>query len=131
MTNIQPIAPLTGKKLIKKVKQLENFSQKEKAFQCGYYTETKNGVKRVKLTAFQKALLTATNINVDQCPQPKKKSGRHAIYKVSVQQNYNILINPAYTKQLDVEPGTIFEVIVGKKYITLKKIEYDNKENKN
>jgi hypothetical protein len=40
------IPTLTGEELVQKVRELGNVSTKEKARQCGYSTETKNGVER-------------------------------------------------------------------------------------
>ena len=45
-------APLTGKTLLAKVKELSNLPRRERAKQCGYYTVTKNSQVRVNLTDF-------------------------------------------------------------------------------
>lgn len=49
-------APLTGKALLAKVKELSSLPRRERAKQCGYYTVTKNSQVRVNLTDFSLAL---------------------------------------------------------------------------
>lgn len=116
------IEPLNGEELINKVKELGNLSKEEKAKACGYYTNTKNGVERVNMMQFLNALIDAEGIELDGISKAEGRGGRSASYRMSVQSNGNLLIGSAYTKQLGVEPGDEFEIILGRKHIRLKQV---------
>ena len=116
------IEPLAGEELINKVKELGNLSKEEKAKACGYYTTTKNGVERVNMMQFLNALIDAEGIELDGNGKTDGRGGRSASYRMSVQSNGNLLIGSAYTKQLGVEPGDEFEIILGRKHIRLKQV---------
>ena len=120
--NKQPI-PLTGHELLDKVKELGNLSKEEKAKECGYYTVTKNGVERVNMMKFLNALIDAEGISLDSTANGTGRGGRSASYRISVQSNGNLLIGSAYTKQMGLEPGDEFEIILGRKHIKLNKLE--------
>lgn len=111
--------PLTGEDLIQKVKELENLSKEEKAKICGYYTVTKNGIERVNMMKFLNALIDAEGIDLDNTSNADRRGGRSASYRVSVQSNGNLLIGSAYTKQLGVNPGDEFDIVLGRKHIRL------------
>ena len=57
MSNKKNIEPLVGEELLQKVKDLGSASKEDKARECGYYTETKNGVERVNMMKFLNALI--------------------------------------------------------------------------
>ncbi|HBB33053.1 MAG TPA: AbrB family transcriptional regulator [Cyanobacteria bacterium UBA8803] len=119
--------PLEGEALLLKLQELREKSREEKARACGYYTVTKDGVERVNLMRFLNALMEAQGIELDSQGevQGTGRGGRTASYRVSVQSNGNLLIGSAYTKKLAVEPGTEFEIVLGKKHIKLTQIEPD------
>ena len=54
--------PLEGKALLNKLKQLEGKNKTEKAKVCGYYSTTKDGNQRAKLSEFMEAILEAQGI---------------------------------------------------------------------
>ena len=115
---------LIGKDLLKKVKKLGNISREEKAIECGYYTLTNNGQKRVSMVKFLNALIEAEGISLDnENPLETKKRGRSANYRINVQSNGNLSIGKAYTKRMGLKPGDEFEVILGRKNIHLKQLE--------
>jgi hypothetical protein len=128
MSKIKQSTPLTGQALIDKVRQLETVSKEEKAKLCGYYTETKNGVKRVNMMKFLNALIDAEGIDLDSSPNGKGKGGRSASYRISVQNNYNLLIGAAYTSQMGLEPGTEFKIVLGRKHIKLEQVGFEEDE---
>ena len=99
-------APLTGKTLLAKVKELSTLPRRERAKQCGYYTVTKNNQVRVNLTDFYDALLSARGIPLSP-EAPKDGRGREPTYRVSVHQNGQIVI------------GDEFEIRLGYKHIHL------------
>jgi hypothetical protein len=116
-------APLTGKALLQKVKELENLSRREKAKQCGYFT-LKNGEMRVDVTGFYDAVLAAKGIHLD--PESAKDGrGREATYRVSVHKNGQIVIGSVYTQEMRLQPGDEFIIKLGYKHIHLIQIEKD------
>ncbi|MEC4804000.1 MAG: AbrB family transcriptional regulator [Jaaginema sp. PMC 1079.18] len=114
--------PLTGEELRLKVKELGDLSKEEKARECGYYTETKNGVERVNMMKFFNALLEAEGIELDATANGQGRGGRSASYRISVQSNGNLLIGSAYTKKMGLEPGDEFQITLGRKHIHLKQL---------
>ncbi|MBD2020590.1 AbrB family transcriptional regulator [Leptolyngbya sp. FACHB-36] len=116
-------APLTGKALLQKVKELSHLPRRETAKQCGYYTVTKNNQTRVNLTDFYDAVLAARGIPLN--PEgPKDGRGREPTYRVSVHKNGQIVIGAAYTQAMGLKPGDEFEIKLGYKHIHL--IQLDN-----
>jgi bifunctional DNA-binding transcriptional regulator/antitoxin component of YhaV-PrlF toxin-antitoxin module len=120
-------APLTGKALLAKVKELSNLPRRERAKQCGYYTVTKNNQVRVNLTDFYDALLSARGIPLSP-EAPKDGRGREPTYRVSVHQNGQIVIGATYTKAMGLKPGDEFEIKLGYKHIHLIQVDTDKKE---
>lgn len=123
MANDTQVEPLTGKALLRKVKELDNLSKEEKAKACGYYTLTKNGVERVNMMKFLNALIEAEGIQLDSTQTSNGRGGRSASYRITVQSNGNLLIGSAYTKQMGLKPGDEFEISLGRKHIRLKQME--------
>jgi AbrB-like transcriptional regulator len=116
------IPTLTGEELVQKVRELGNVSTKEKARQCGYSTETKNGVERANLMKFYNALIDAEGIHLDGKQNPNGRGGRVPSNKVTVQSNGNMLIGAAYTKRMGLKEGDAFEITLGRKHIRLRQI---------
>ncbi|GAA6619618.1 AbrB family transcriptional regulator [Scytonema sp. NUACC26] len=119
-------APLTGKALLAKVKELSSLPRRERAKQCGYYTVTKNNQVRVNLTDFYDALLSARGIPLSP-EAPKDGRGREPTYRVSVHQNGQIVIGATYTKAMGLKSGDEFEIKLGYKHIHLIQIDADKK----
>jgi len=120
-------APLTGKALLQKVKELAHLPRRETAKRCGYYTETKNGQTRVNLTDFYDAVLAAKGVPLD--PEGAKDGrGREPTYRVSVHKNGQIVIGSTYTQAMGLEPGDEFEIKLGYKHIHLKQLDSDRED---
>ncbi len=120
-------APLTGKALLQKVKELSQLPRRERAKRCGYYTVTKNSQTRVNLTDFYHAVLEARGVPLS--PEGSKDGrGREPTYRVSVHQNGQIVIGAAYTKAMGLKPGDEFEIKLGYKHIHLIQIDVDKTE---
>ncbi|MBL1210053.1 AbrB family transcriptional regulator [Geminocystis sp. GBBB08] len=118
--------PLVGKDLLKTVKKLGNVSREEKAIECGYYTLTDNGQKRVSMVKFLNALIEAEGISLDnESGIDSKKRGRSANYRINVQANGNLSIGKAYTDKMGLKPGDEFEVVLGRKNIHLKQVDFE------
>jgi hypothetical protein len=128
MSNKKNIEPLVGEELLQKVKDLGNASKEDKARECGYFTETKNGVERVNMMKFLNALIDAEGIELDSKAVGGGRGGRSASYKITVQSNNNLLIGAAYTKQMGLKEGDVFEISLGRKHIHLKQIDKNEDE---
>lgn len=115
------MAPVSGKELLKLIKQNPAKTAKQLAEMAGYTTVTKTGQQRVKMLAFQSAVLEANNIAIK--PELEEvetvRGGRKASYRIQVQQNGNLLIGSAYTRQMGLQPGSEFEIQIGRKHIKL------------
>ena len=111
-------APLTGKALLQRVKELSHLPRRETAKQCGYYTTTRNDQTRVNLTDFYDAVLAARGIPLN--PEGSKDGrGREPTYRVTVHRNGQIVIGAAYTQAMGLKPGDEFEIKLGYKHIRL------------
>jgi hypothetical protein len=128
MPKTTQIKPLTGPELIQKVKELGNLNKEDKARECGYYTETKNGIERVNMMKFLNALIDAEGIDLDSTLNGQGRGGRSASYRISVQSNGNLLIGSAYTKKMNLQAGDEFEITLGRKHIHLKQVDAEDEE---
>jgi hypothetical protein len=117
-------APLTGKALLQKVKQLERLPRRETAKQCGYYSTTKNAQVRVNLTSFYNAVLEAKGIPLSR-EGKKDGRGREATYRAIVHKNGQIVIGTTYTESMGLIPGDKFDIKLGYKHIHLIQVEAD------
>ena len=128
MSNKKNIEPLVGEELLQKVKDLGSATKEDKARECGYFTETKNGVERVNMMMFLNALIDAEGIQLDSKAVGGGRGGRSASYKITVQSNNNLLIGAAYTKLMGLKEGDVFEISLGRKHIHLKQIDKNGDE---
>jgi hypothetical protein len=128
MSNNKTIEPLVGEELLQKVRDLGSASKEDKARECGYYTETKKGVERVNMMKFMNALIDAEGIELDSKIGGGGRGGRSASYKITVQSNKNLLIGAAYTKQMGLKEGDVFEISLGRKHIHLKQLDRAGEE---
>ena len=120
-------APLTGKALLQKIKELSDLPRRERAKRCGYYTVTKNQQLRVNLTDFYDALLAARGIPLSP-EEPKDGRGREPTYRVSVHKNGQIVIGSTYTEAMGLKPGDEFEIKLGYKHIHLIQLDSNRSE---
>jgi AbrB-like transcriptional regulator len=123
MTGIET-APLTGKALLQKVKELAHLPRRETAKRCGYYSTTKNNQTRVNLTEFYDAILEARGIPLSP-DGPKDGRGREPTYRVSVHKNGQIVIGSTYTLEMGLKPGDEFVIKLGYKHIHLIQVSSD------
>jgi hypothetical protein len=128
MPKTTQIKPLTGPELIQKVKDLGALNKEDKARECGYFTETKNGIERVNMMKFLNALIDAEGIDLDSTLNGQGRGGRSASYRISVQSNGNLLIGSAYTKKMNLQAGDEFEITLGRKHIHLKQVDAEGEE---
>lgn len=116
---------LTGEALLEKFKALGALSEKEKAKACGYVGLTRRGSERVNLMQFRNALIDAVGLDLDSKGKQgaRRRGGRSATYRVKVQSNGNLLIGAAYTRQMNLQPGDEFQIIMGRHHIRLSQLE--------
>jgi hypothetical protein len=76
--------PLTGGELLQFIKENAGVSGKQLAEQAGYTTTTNTGQVRVKMLAFQNAVLSANKINFKDTPSESVggRRGRKASYLI-------------------------------------------------
>jgi hypothetical protein len=117
-------APLTGKSLLQKVKELSHLPRRETAKRCGYFTTSKGVQTRVNLTDFYDAVLAAKGVPLEP-GGTKDGRGREPTFRVSVHRNGQIVIGSTYTKEMGLKPGDEFEIKLGYKHIHLKQIDSD------
>jgi len=118
--------PLTGKALLQRLKEIGQTTRKEAAKLCGYYRVTKSGEVKVNLSKFYSAILQAQGVALDpenDSNHHPKGRGRSPSYRVSVHQNGQIVIGPAYTKAMNLKPGDTFVIKRGYKHIHLYQLE--------
>jgi AbrB-like transcriptional regulator len=119
------ISAASKETLLRKVKELKGTPKKEMARALGFVSKTKTGQERVKLASFMNALLEAKGVGFGADSKRDGRGGRSASYRIQVQQNGNLLIGAAYTRELGLEPGTEFEIQLGRKHIKLVKVNSD------
>ncbi len=119
------MAPVTGKELVRKVREFRGTPKKEMARALGYVSKTKAGQERVKLVSFTDALLKAKGFGFEERHKRKQHSrrGPSASYRIQVQPNGNLLIGAAYTRKMSLEPGMEFEIHLGYKHIKLVQVK--------
>jgi hypothetical protein len=110
---------LNGPDLLAKVKELGDVSKSELVRSCGYASSKKDGGARLNYTAFYAALLAAKGVNLTEGSSGKGRPGRCLSYLAKVLFNGNLLVGKAYTAQLGLKPGDVFEIKLGLKQITL------------
>lgn len=121
MSEVSTNEPLTGKALLKKLKEIPDLSRTEKARACGY-SITKNDKTTVQLSEFMSAILAAKGIDLDGAPKGKGR-GREASYRVSVHQNGSIVLGKAYTEKMGLKTGDELEIKLGYKHIHLQQLD--------
>lgn len=123
-------APLTGKALLQKLKELAHLPKRETAKYCGYYSTTKNDRTRVNLSGFYNAVLAAKGIPLSS-ERKKDGRGREAAYRASVHKNGQIVLGTAYTESMGLTPGDQFEIKLGYKHIHLIQVDGDRTQERN
>jgi hypothetical protein len=121
MSKAKKSKALIGKELLKKLKTLQHLSKAEKAKACGYLTRSHSGQERAQLSEFMTAVLEAQGISLDR-KDSAERPGRVASYRLKVQKNQTLVICPAYTKAMGINPGETFEIKLGSDHIRLLKV---------
>jgi hypothetical protein len=111
---------LTGADLLAKVKELADASKSELVRATGYLSTKKDGSERLNYTAFYEALLEAKGMNLgERSSKEPQRPGRKLSYATKVQFNGNLMVGRAYTALLELRPGDVFEIKLGRRQIRL------------
>ena len=111
---------LTGADLLAKVKELADASKSELVRATGYLSTKKDGSERLNYTAFYEALLEAKGMNLgERSNKEPQRPGRKLSYATKVQFNGNLMVGRAYTALLELRPGDVFEIKLGRRQIRL------------
>lgn len=110
-------APLVGKALLQKVKELSHLAKRETAKQCGYVKTSTSGGVRTDLSGFYDAVLAAKGVKLDESGRDSR--GKVATYKATVHKNGQLLIGSAYTRGMGLKEGDVFTIKLGYKHIHL------------
>jgi hypothetical protein len=113
---------LTGTELLTKVKELGDASKTELVRATGYVSIKEDGTERLNYTAFYEALLEARGIHLGPA-RGDGTPGRKLSYVTRVLFNGNLLIGKAYTAQLGLEPGDLFQIQLGRRQIKLLQLD--------
>ena len=109
-----PSERIVGSELVAFVKKNNHLSETEMAQATGYVSTKKDGDQRVNITAMTEALCEATGITFGKSAT-RGLAGRKLSSVARVQGNQNLLVGAAYTKQLGLEPGAQFKIIINQK----------------
>ena len=118
---------LTGTELLTKVKELGDASKTELVRATGYVSTKEDGTERLNFTAFYEALLEARGIHLGPA-RGDGTPGRKLSYMTHVLFNGNLLVGKAYTTQLGLQPGDVFEIKLGRRQIRLVPSGHDDSE---
>jgi hypothetical protein len=111
-----PHQMLTGNELLAKVKELTGtVTKSELVRECGYTAINKDGTERLRFVEFYDQLLKAKGLELGEST-PK---GRKLTYKTKVQFNGKLQVGDGYIRELGLEPGTPFDIKLGRNSITL------------
>lgn len=105
---------LQGTELIAKIKSMADVSRSELVRECGYIS-TINGKERLNYTSFYEALLNAKGVDL----KPKKRMGRKLTHKTKVQSDGKVIVGSAYIENMNLDPGTVFDIEVGRTKVVL------------
>lgn len=105
---------LEGAELIAKTKALAFASRSELVRECGYVSQKEDGSERLNFTAFYEALLKAKGVEL----KPKRQ-GRTLSHKAKIQADGKVIVGSAYIDGMNLEPGTVFDIEVGRTKVVL------------
>jgi len=113
---------LRGADLLRMIKEMPSASREDLVRGAGYVSRRSDGGERLNFTAFYEALLAAKGLGLGERRagdgEPRRR-GRKLSYHTKVQFNGNLMVGSAYTAQLGLHPGDVFEIRLGKRQIRL------------
>lgn len=118
------MAELTGKALLEKVKELGHLSVKEQARVCGYTSQSTKGRERIDAQKFLQQIAIAHGLTFGA--KKEKSLGRSPSGIISVQAKGQVLLGPAYTSLLGVQPGDSLQVKVVRGKILVSPVSTDD-----
>lgn len=112
---------LEGADLIAKTKAMADSSRSDLVRECGYVTIKEDGTEQLNFVTFYEALLKAKGIDL----KPKKRMGRKLTHKTKVQSDGKIIVGSAYIEGMNLDPGTTFDIKVGRNSVVLTAADAD------
>lgn len=106
---------LEGAELIAKTKQMAHSSRSDLVRECGYVTVKEDGTERLNFVTFYEALLKAKGVDL----KPKSRMGRKLTHKAKIQADGKIIVGSAYIEGMNLDPGTVFDIEVGRTKVVL------------
>lgn len=107
----------TGQELLEAVKANSHLSRGELMIACGYGTANEMEFAKALLEA-KGVFLEADSVRIGRAKGlTRKKRGGSGVVKVHF--NGAVVLGKPYTREMSVEPGDKFDVIVGRNYIKL------------
>lgn len=110
---------LEGAELIAKTKAMADSSRSDLVRECGYVTIKEDGTERLNFVTFYEALLKAKGVDLKPQKKPRKRMGRKLTHKTKVQSDGKIIVGSAYIEGMNVDPGTVFDIEVGRTKVVL------------
>lgn len=115
--------PLTGEALLQRVRDLADLPREQKARLCGYSMIADDGTEYVDMMQFIVAVLEANGVQVGQSSEDSRDEGWRASYRLTVQPDSSLVIDAAYTKLIDLQPGDELAISLGKNHVYLNPID--------
>ena len=109
---------LEGAELIAKTKSMSDASRSDLVRECGYVTLKEDGAERLNFVTFYEALLKAKGVELNP-KKPRKPMGRKLTHKAKVQADGKVIIGSAYINGMNLDPGTVFDIEVGRTKVVL------------
>ena len=106
---------LEGAELIAKTKSMAGSTRSDLVRECGYVTSKSDGTDRLNFVAFYEALLQAKGVSLET----KQRKGRKLTHKAKVQTDGKLIVGKAYLESMKLEPGTVFDIEVGRTKVVL------------
>jgi hypothetical protein len=94
--------PLVGNALLKKVAELGNLKEEDKARLCGYYHVSANNNVRADVTSFMVNWIEAKGLLTELRGRPNNA--------IQVTKNYVIVIPSEYIKAMQNKPGDLYTI---------------------
>jgi hypothetical protein len=107
---------LEGADLIAKTKAMADASRSDLVRECGYVTIKEDGTERLNFVTFYEALLKAKGVDLKG---PKQRMGRKLTHKTKIQSDGKVIVGSAYINGMKLEPGTVFDIEVGRTKVVL------------
>lgn len=108
---------LTGEELLAKIKECGDAPKSDVVAACGYVSTRDGGKPRLRFASFYEAVSAARGVVVGGSGSGRRTTKKSR--RIKCHGNGSLLVGKAYTQELDIQPGDVFEVRLGRGRITL------------